>query len=84
MRIPVKCPTCIICGNVGRVLVNEEDFYKWQGTYDTPPMLAQDAFPYLNEDERELLISGTHKACWDLFIDDIESEANGDGLAGVC
>jgi hypothetical protein len=79
MKINVKCPPCIVCGRHGTVQVQEDDFYKWQGSWDKPPMLAQEAFPYLTLNDREMLISGTHPNCWDTFINDVEDEANGEG-----
>ncbi len=35
------------------------DFFKWQ-----EGELAQNAFPYLSADEREMLISGVCPKCW--------------------
>lgn len=83
MKINVKCPPCIICGGMARVEVEESDFYAWKGSYDKPPVLAQDAFPYLSVDDRELLISGTHPECWEPFVEEVEFHANNDGLAGA-
>lgn len=80
MKINVKCPPCMICGCAGRVEVEESDFYKWQGGYDTPGVLIQEAFPYLSEHDREMLMTGTHKLCWELFISELE-EGNGPGVA---
>ena len=51
---------CPMCGRANEIEVNEEDYWDWQdGT------LAQDAFPYLSADEREMLISGICPTCWD-------------------
>lgn len=52
--------TCPICGHANEVEVNEIDYLDWQDG-----MLAQDAFPYLNANEREMLISGICPSCWD-------------------
>ena len=50
---------CPFCGRGNEVEVNEEDYWDWQdGT------LAQDAFPYLASEEREMLISGICPDCW--------------------
>lgn len=50
---------CPFCGRGNEVEVNEEDYWDWQdGT------LAQDAFPYLTSEEREMLISGICPDCW--------------------
>ena len=42
------------------VSVEEHDYYDW--TYKRK--LMQECFPYLSSVERELLISGTCKECW--------------------
>ena len=50
---------CPICAKAREVEVNEQDYWDWEdGT------LAQDAFPYLEPEEREVLISGICKECW--------------------
>jgi hypothetical protein len=67
MKINVKCPPCLICNKVGRVEVEESDFYKWKK--DT---LIQDAFPYLDDNQREMLMTGTHSQCWDEMMEGLE------------
>lgn len=53
---------CPFCGKSSRVWVNEIDYAQWKnGT------LAQDAFPYLSPDEREILISGVCSSCWSMI-----------------
>jgi hypothetical protein len=42
-----------------RVLL--EDWLEWKGG---TPRLIQSVFPYLNADQREILISGTCPTCW--------------------
>ena len=54
--VVVSCP---FCGKAHEVEVNESDYLDWQDG-----MLAQDAFPYLSADEREMLISGICPTCW--------------------
>lgn len=51
--------TCPFCGHVNEVAVNEMDYLDWQDGE-----LAQNAFPYLSADEREILISGICPTCW--------------------
>jgi hypothetical protein len=54
---------CIFCKEEKKITVNEDDYQRWaRGTK------AQEAFPYLNPDERELLISGTCRECWEKHI----------------
>ena len=51
---------CPFCGRGNEVEVNEVDYWDWDDG-----MLAQDAFPYLSADEREMLISGICPTCWE-------------------
>lgn len=50
---------CPFCGEYHEVLVSEADYAEWQGGE-----LAQNAFPYLTAEEREILISGICPDCW--------------------
>lgn len=52
---------CPFCGHGNEVEVNEDDYLDWSDGV----LLAQDAFPYLSADEREMLISGICPTCWD-------------------
>ena len=51
--------SCPFCGHFQEVEVNEIDYLDW-----IDGELAQNAFPYLTPDERELLISGICPTCW--------------------
>lgn len=51
---------CPFCGRGNEVEVNETDYLDWDDG-----KMAQDAFPYLSADEREMLISGCCPQCWD-------------------
>lgn len=51
---------CPMCGQDHEIGVNEMDFWDWQDGE-----LAQNAFPYLTPNEREMLISGICPDCWD-------------------
>ena len=51
---------CPFCGEYHEVEVSESDYAAWCGGE-----LAQDAFPYLSADEREILISGICSDCWE-------------------
>jgi len=54
--------SCLKCGDIVRIDVNAYDLEKWfQGEY------IQDAMPYLNADEREILISGYCGPCFDVL-----------------
>jgi hypothetical protein len=41
--------------------VKLEDWLEWKGN---SPKLIQHIFPYLNSDQREILITGTCPICW--------------------
>jgi len=56
VTVVTRCP---FCGRANEVEVNEDDYLDWQDG-----VLAQDAFPYLNANEREMLISGICPTCW--------------------
>lgn len=55
--VVVSCP---FCGKAHEIYVNDIDYLDWQDG-----MLVQEAFPYLSADEREMLISGICKECWE-------------------
>jgi hypothetical protein len=59
---------CVHCDRDFQLDVKASDIIAWsQGKF------VQDAFPYLNADERELLISNTCKECWsNMFLDEDE------------
>lgn len=65
---------CPFCGSVSSVSVEKGDYLNWQAG-----MMAQDAFPYLSSEEREMLISGICPTCWDnTFGSDEEEEEEED------
>ncbi len=51
---------CPFCGETHDVFVRKSDYHAWQDGE-----LAQNAFPYLSADEREMLITGICPDCWD-------------------
>ena len=70
----VQTPQCISCGQIGYVdNVQEKDYKVWMNGLinggDRP--LIQDLFPYLNADQREQLMTGTHPACWNQMFNGI-------------
>jgi len=56
VTVITRCP---FCGRANEVEVNEMDYLDWQDS-----VLVQDAFPYLDANEREMLISGICPTCW--------------------
>jgi len=60
LLINVETSPCVVCKQTSKVTVWKTEYHAWfTGTS------AQKAFPNLSIDKRELLISGTHPACWD-------------------
>ena len=66
---------CPFCGRANEVEVNEDDYFDWDDGKH-----AQDAFPYLSANEREMLISGICPTCWERTFggDDSEDAAEDD------
>ena len=61
--------TCPFCHKTHTVQVRGKDYRAWQDGE-----LAQNAFPYLSADEREMLISGICPTCWDGMFGEEEDE----------
>jgi hypothetical protein len=59
-KIRVKTKACIFCGKPHYVWVYPSAYKAWRDG-----ACIQDAMPDLSANERELLISGTCKDCWD-------------------
>lgn len=51
---------CPLCNKHSIMTVNIAEFNAWRSG-----MKIQFAFPTMNAEDRELLISGTHPECWD-------------------
>lgn len=57
---------CRLCHRDFTLYIDPEDFIKWdngKGDY------IQDAFPYLEADQRELIMSNTCGKCWDKMFE---------------
>lgn len=63
--------TCPLCGKITPVQIRRVADYR---DYMLNGKLAQDAFPYLSADEREMLISGICPTCWDNMFPPEEDE----------
>ena len=68
--IIIKTKTCGVCNKYEVWSLDRQAVESWQGGE-----LIQNAFPDMTMGDRELLISGTHAACWDkLFPREDEDE----------
>lgn len=61
--ITVTTQACPVCRRRGEVQVDEDGFARWKGG-----AYVQDAFPKLDADQRELLLTGTHAHCWHIMF----------------
>lgn len=67
--------SCLVCGEFAYLTVDEEHYqavFNWNTGKDRRHI--QYALPFLSENEREILISGTHATCFDKLYDDDEDE----------
>lgn len=63
----VETRPCVGCGKRSHIEVDLDSYVSWRtGTY------IQEAFPNLTAGERELLMTGTHDACWDALWAEVE------------
>ena len=68
----VQTPQCINCGQIGYVEdVKEKDYKVWIEIDKSIRPKIQDLFPYLNADQREQIMTGTHPACWNQMFNGI-------------
>jgi hypothetical protein len=68
--IVVKTKTCCVCGEYEVWSLDRHLVDRWRGGEN-----IQQVFPDMSAGEREVLISGTHIACWDtLFSKEGEDE----------
>lgn len=51
---------CIVCGEVSFMELELDRVRRWQGGEH-----VQDVWPSMPAPEREMLITGTHPACWE-------------------
>lgn len=68
----VRTPVCVVCNNYELISLDREAVVKWEAGG-----LIQECFPSMSAAEREVLITGTHPACWNLlFPKEDEDETN--------
>jgi hypothetical protein len=56
----VRTKNCTVCGKYELWSLDREAVERWQGGE-----YIQNAFPEMSMQDREVLITGTHPACWD-------------------
>lgn len=67
--IKVTTPPCPFCDKTTDIVVDIDSLNRWgRGA------LIQDAFPEMSIDERELLKTGCHSACWDTMFAPMDPE----------
>lgn len=60
---------CYYCHEQNVIIVNINDLTFWQSGE-----FIQDAFPYLNVNQRELIKTGIHPECWDKMFGNEDNE----------
>jgi hypothetical protein len=66
---------CRLCKKYSVVSVHQADFDDWQSSRK----FVQDAFPYLSNGDREILISNTCNNCWQDMFGSMEDEDEDEG-----
>ena len=67
--VEVNTRKCILCGKSSKVVMPENAYSAWKSGY-----FIQYAWPTGSDDERELLITGTHGECWNRMLPPEEEE----------
>lgn len=66
----VVTPACMVCQQTSIVQMTDGQWeaLKWGGRH------VQEVFPDWSNDQRELLITGTHPDCWEAMFEGLEEE----------
>jgi len=67
--VSVPTPKCMLCGQRSEVSLTMEEVAALMAR-----KLIQDALPNRDADFRELVLTGTHPACWDKMMTDDEED----------
>lgn len=62
--VSVETKPCMHCGLSSKVEMTAQQHYRYYEQRE----FVQNVFPDWTPDQRELLISGTHPACWDAMF----------------
>lgn len=61
--------SCTVCQKSSEIELDTRDITKWKDG-----ALAQDVWPNLSDDQRELIMSGTHNSCWTEVMSAIDND----------
>lgn len=67
--ILVKTKTCTVCGEYEMWSLDKDSVLRWHEGEN-----IQRVFPDMSAGDREILISGTHPACWDKLFGEDDSD----------
>ena len=60
--------TCMHCSESTDFIITKNEYVRWILNNE----YIQDVFSYINKEEREMMISGTHPKCWEEMFSDID------------
>jgi hypothetical protein len=64
-KVIVTTHPCVVCNKSSEVKLDKDKFTRWiNGEF------AQNVWPEMSPGEREVLVSGTHDACWEQLMGD--------------
>jgi len=76
--VKIHTRPCIRCKQRSVIVVEDREYERWRAG-----AFVQDAFPNLSLTSRELIVSGTHEACWrTLFGEEEEYASQSDDSCG--
>lgn len=73
----ISTKTCMVCGQNGGVELTPEEVAAFDAYQKNPKILIQQALPNVSAEDREMLKTGTHPACWDSIfasMDEMDAE----------
>lgn len=62
--------TCMHCSESTNFIITKDEYVRWILNNE----YIQDVFSYLDKEEREMMISGTHPKCWEEMFADIDED----------
>lgn len=71
--VTVQTGTCMWCQKPSSLTMTEEQLARYESTKRNGGTI-QDALPEMSAGDREMLITGTHEACFDSIFADEEDE----------